>query len=64
MECPKGSIVTTSETVLTSLKRAQEWCEEVKAEHLPVNIKKWKSLDGRLRVEARDRNNQLIGIRG
>lgn len=64
MECPRGSIVRSSESVIQSLESARRWYELVNPDQLPIRVLKAVAGSGRMLVKVYDRDNNLIYRKG
>ena len=61
---PKGDEVREGEHEVKSIGKAKYWwigCEE---HHLPVRVRQYKALDGRVRIEIFDCGGRRLHTRG
>ncbi len=64
MECPRGSTCKESEHTVKTLKMAQEWLPRATTEMLPIKVNQVTAANGRVQISIRDKDGQLIHLRG
>ena len=64
MECPRGGVCKSAESILTSLKHAREWYEKAEESQLPIRVDKQIGAGGRIRAVISDRHGNVLERRG